>query len=72
MPQTAITQQRDTLDLVVFRTIGVVNEGLLEETHELNPAVSNYGATLPYGIEVIVPDAPTDGENIRRGIKLYD
>ena len=72
MPQTAITQQGDSLDLVVFRTIGVVNESLLEETHTLNPSVSNYGATLPFGIEVTVPDAPSDGDNITRSIKLYD
>ena len=72
MPQTVITLEKDSLDLVVYRTIGVVNESLLEETHTLNPSVSNYGATLPFGIEVTVPDAPTDADNITRGVKLYD
>ena len=71
MPTTAITLEKDTLDLVVYRTIGVVNETLLEEAHDLNPTISNYGATLPFGISIIVPDRPTT-QGIERNIKLYD
>lgn len=72
MPQTVKTLDQDTIDLVVYRTLGVVNEALLKETHDLNPHLSNYGNTLPYSIEVEVPDRPTDAETVERTVKLYD
>ena len=71
MPQTVTTLEKDTLDQVVFRTLGTVNETLLEAAFDLNPALANYGPLLPYGISIEVPDAP-DSENVKRTIKLYD
>ena len=72
MPQTVTTLDNDTLDLVVHRTLGIVNDALLEETHELNPQIANFGATLPYGLKVTVPDRPEVVQSVTRQIKLYD
>lgn len=72
MPISATTLDKDTLDAVIYRTIGVVNASLLAEAHDLNPTISNYGATLPFGIEVEVPDRPSDAQRVETTIKLYD
>ena len=71
MPQEVTILDHDTIDLVVFRTLGVVNAELLKETYDLNPEISNYGATLPAGIKVTVPDLPSSTV-IEGTVKLYD
>ena len=71
MPTQVIALEDDTIDLVVFRELGIVNEGLLEETYALNPDISHYGLLLPGGTSVVVPDLPAN-TIIEGTIKLYD
>ena len=71
MPQEATILDHDTIDLIVFRTLGVVNAELLKETYDLNPDIANYGTTLPAGIKVTVPDLPSTTV-VEGSIKLYD
>ena len=49
----------DTLDQIIYRALGRVNEQLLDETYALNPELSEYGPVLPEGVVVLLPPAPT-------------
>lgn len=71
MPSRTTSTQGDTLDLIVFRVLGTVDEKLLDEAFGLNSEISQYGVTMPAGVTVVVPDLPSSPT--REGvIKLYD
>ena len=70
MPQVVKSYQGDTLDLVIYRTLGVVDDALLAEAFALNPEIAGYGVILPTNTDVTVPDM--DIVQPKRTIKLYD
>lgn len=57
------TLDGETLDFVIFRVFGRVNEGLLEQTYQLNPDLAEYGTVLPVGVVVKLPEVPATQEN---------
>ena len=61
MPQTT-TLQGETLDFVIFRVFGRVDDKLLDQTYQLNPELAEFGTTLPEGIIVKLPDMPASTE----------
>ena len=52
----------DTLDEIIFRGLGRVDERLLEETYDLNPELAEYGPVLPEGVVVKLPPVPASVE----------
>ena len=66
----ATTQENDTLDSVIFRSLGIVTDELLEEAYTLNPDLADYGETLPAGVVVKLP--PLSTVAVKPTIKLYD
>lgn len=50
------TQQNDTLDLVCWRHYKKSISGIIEQVLRLNPHLAEFGAILPYGCQVILPD----------------
>lgn len=52
----------ETLDFVIFRTLGRVDETLLNQTYDLNPELAEYGTVLPAGVVVKLPQQPTTQE----------
>ena len=56
------TIEGDTIDYVLFRVFGRVDESLLEQTLALNPELSEYGPTLPAGVTVKIPEVPATTE----------
>lgn len=61
MRQTT-TQQGETIDFVIFRSFGFVDDELLDQTYQQNPELSEFGTALPEGIVVKLPDVPTSTE----------
>ena len=56
------TQQHDTVDALVWRYLGD-GAGYVEQTLEMNPALARYGAVLPAGLVVTLPEpAPSTGQ----------
>ena len=55
----ATSIENDTVDLVIYRELGFVDDNMLSETLKLNPEVSDYGAVLPAGVEIHLPQPPT-------------
>lgn len=53
----------DTIDHLLFRVFGQVDESLLDQTFELNPQLSEYGTVLPAGVTVKLPDTPASVVN---------
>ncbi len=49
----------DTLDQIINRALGRVDERLLEATYDLNPELAEYGPVLPEGVVVLLPPIPT-------------
>lgn len=64
------TQQGDTVDLLCWRHFGRT-QGLVEIVLERNPGLADYGAVLPYGLIVEIPEAPEDKPETPL-IKLWD
>ena len=58
----AQTIEGDTIDYLLFRVFGRVDEALLEQTFELNVELSEYGPTLPAGVTVKLPEVPATTE----------
>ena len=61
MRQTT-TQQGETIDFVIFRSLGRLDEELLDQVHQLNPELSEFGTALPEGLVVKLPDPPASTE----------
>jgi phage tail protein X len=59
MAATYKTRTGDVLDDVVNRYYGRQDNGLVEFVLEANRGLADYGATLPAGLSITLPDAPT-------------
>lgn len=51
------TKQDDVLDAVVFKYYNG-QSGALEQVLEANKGIADYGAVLPAGVEVTLPELP--------------
>lgn len=65
-----ITHQGDTVDALCFRHYGRTQD-LVEAVLEQNPGLAEYGPVLPHGLQVDLPDAPTQQTNTTL-LKLWD
>lgn len=65
-----ITREGDTVDFVAWKYYGTLSGNTAEKVLEANPGLASLGASLPDGIEIVLPviEQPTTS----RGIKLWD
>lgn len=61
--------QGETLDALCFRVLGQT-AGVVERTLEQNPGLAGYGAVLPHGTLVELPD--TAAQPQKTMIQLWD
>lgn len=66
---TATTRDGDTVDQVLWRTLGRTS-GVTEATLELNPGLAALGAVLPAGVLITLP-AVTTPAPVRETVKLW-
>ena len=59
----------DTVDALCWRHYGRT-AGVTEQVLEANPGLADYGTTLPMGLEVELPDQPT--QPVKRRVQLWD
>ncbi|MDC8757514.1 tail protein X [Janthinobacterium fluminis] len=65
------TQQHDTVDALVWRYLGG-GAGYVEHTLELNPSLAQYGAVLPSGIVVTLPEPVPSTTTMTDIVQLWD
>lgn len=65
-----ITHQGDTVDALCYRHYGRT-QGLVEAVLEKNPGLADHGPVLPHGLQVDLPDAPTQQTNTTL-LQLWD
>lgn len=65
--------QGDTVDLLCWRHLGRT-AGVFEQTLQLNHGLASYGAVIPEGLAVTLPDLPTSTATNQADttIKLWD
>ncbi|MNB56921.1 Phage Tail Protein X [compost metagenome] len=63
-------QQSDTVDALCWRHYGRT-AGVTEAVLEANPGLANFGATLPQGILVQMPEVPALAP-MRQMLKLWN
>jgi phage tail protein X len=64
------THQGDTVDALCYRHYGRT-QGLVEAVLEKNPGLADHGPVLPHGLQVDLPDAPTQQTNTTL-LQLWD
>jgi phage tail protein X len=55
MPRQYLSREGDTLDFVAFLEYGQ-DVGIVEQVLAVNPHLAEYGARLPYGVAIALPD----------------
>lgn len=55
MSQTYISKKGDTVDYICFKQYGNTNAGVVEAVFASNYGLADYGVSLPYGIEILLP-----------------
>ena len=70
MAKTINALQYDTVDAICWREYGR-SSGVVEMVLEANPRLAEFGAFLPMGTEVILPDIETP-QQIKQTIQLWD
>ena len=63
--------QNDTISDLCYRHLGVAT-GAVEQTLKLNPGIADYGAILPHGLLVELPEITTDAEQTADTVQLWD
>ncbi|MEL6477609.1 MAG: tail protein X [Pseudomonadota bacterium] len=63
------TIEGDVVDQICFRIYGT-SSGTTEALLEANPGLADRGATLPAGLELVLPPPPQTP--VRRAIRLWD
>lgn len=61
--------QGDTVDALCWRHYGRT-AGVTEQVLDANPGLAEHGAVLPMGLEVELPDQPT--QPVKRRVQLWD
>uniref|UniRef100_A0A6M3KNH7 Putative tail protein n=1 Tax=viral metagenome TaxID=1070528 RepID=A0A6M3KNH7_9ZZZZ len=52
------TAAGDTVGLLLFRHLGRDDDEVINACYNLNPGLAGHGASLPAGVEVLIPDPP--------------
>ena len=65
------TLEGETLDFVIFRVHGRVDEALLSKTFDMNPELAEYGTVLPAGVIVKLPAIDNSVTEVPT-VKLWD
>lgn len=65
-----ITHQGDTVDALCFRHYGRT-QGVVEAVLEQNPGLADHGPILPHGLQVDLPDTPTQ-QATAATVRLWD
>ena len=65
------TQKHDTVDALVWRYLGD-GAGYVEQTLELNPGLARYGAVLPAGVLVTLPEPVASVATVADVVQLWD
>jgi phage tail protein X len=58
MTQTYKTREGDTVDSIAWKAFGRVTSAMLRAVLEANPGLADRGASLPAGVDVVLPDMP--------------
>jgi phage tail protein X len=70
MAREYVTRDGDTVDYVAFLEYG--NElGIVEQILAINPHLVNYGATLPYGVTILLPEQLAVQDSKRNVVMLW-
>lgn len=64
------TQQNDTVDTLCWRHYGRT-AGVVEAVLDANPGLASYGAVLPAGLLITLPDIQTSAPE-RQMVSLWD
>ena len=70
MSKTITTLQNDTVDAICWREYGR-SSGVVEAVLEANPKLAEYGAFIPMGMQVILPEILTPTQT-KQTIQLWD
>lgn len=64
------TKDGDTVDFVAWKYYGGTDNRVVEQVLAANPGLADQGASLPAGVEIILPEIakPTT----QAGVKLWD
>ncbi|STQ93481.1 Phage Tail Protein X [Janthinobacterium lividum] len=65
------TRQHDTVDALVWRYLGD-GAGYVEQALALNPALARYGAVLPAGLVVTLPEPAISTAQAADIVQLWD
>lgn len=65
------SQRHDTVDSLVWRYLGD-GAGYVEQTLELNPALAQFGAMLPAGLIVTLPEPVATTATVADIVQLWD
>jgi phage tail protein X len=70
MAEQKRTQQNDTVDALCWRHYGRTT-GVVEVVLNANPGLASYGAVLPAGLLITLPDIQTSAPE-RQMVSLWD
>ena len=70
MSQVYITREGDVVDWVVWNYYGSQSDRLVERVLEANPGLADYGAVMPGGVKITLPDFPNPKTST--GVRLWD
>ena len=70
MPKTITALQNDTVDAICWREYGR-SSGVVEAVLEANPKLAEYGAFIPMGTQVTLPEILTLTQT-KQTIQLWD
>ena len=62
------TKAGDTVDWIVWRAYGAINQGMVEKVLEDNRGLADYGPVLPEGIKITLPEQQAATE---RRVRLW-
>jgi phage tail protein X len=65
------TRKGDTLDYIVFNVYGTTANGAVEEVLNLNPHLTDYPPTLPYGVEISLPEQLVSAQPNEQVVTLW-
>ena len=68
--KTIIAIQNDTVDQICWREYGR-SSGIVEKVLEANPKLAEFGAFIPMGTVVVLPDIQTP-QQTKQTIQLWD
>lgn len=60
--RSCVSEDGETVDLLVWRALGRQDGRLVEQTLELNRGLAGFGPTLPAGLTVALPREPVPSE----------